>query len=232
MSADCFYAGENVEHRRLMCASVKKVGSRFHDLLSESLPAICAAPNACVVVDIESSRWSVATVVSNLFDGFGWVPIVAVTTNADRERWAELYRSGSSDLIVMPQDERVFSQRIDAALRRDTGGNYPPAALRRKFASLTGREREVMRMYLDGQQTKQMAKELGITFQSVDKHRVRSLRKIGVRTLVELQNLIQWATLRSLGFPASTELRTSETMGALVAPHFRVAPTVDVIRFC
>jgi PAS domain S-box-containing protein len=53
-------------------------------------------------------------------------------------------------------------------------------------APLTAREREIARLLVAGQTTKQIARELGISPRTIDAHRARLLRKLMVNTPGEL----------------------------------------------
>ena len=72
--------------------------------------------------------------------------------------------------------------------------------LRRRFAggalgepaprTLSPREREVMDLLVAGKPNKVVADELGISMRTVEVHRARVLEKMGVRSAVELAQLL------------------------------------------
>jgi DNA-binding CsgD family transcriptional regulator len=51
---------------------------------------------------------------------------------------------------------------------------------------LTDREREIVQLLADGHSNKEVAKSLGISVKTVETHRARIMRKIGVNSIVEL----------------------------------------------
>lgn len=63
-----------------------------------------------------------------------------------------------------------------------------------RVASLTQRQRQVMNRVLDGQPSKNIAQDLGISQRTVENHRAAIMRKIGVSSLPELTILALAAT--------------------------------------
>ena len=55
-----------------------------------------------------------------------------------------------------------------------------------RFATLTQREREVMRLVTEGDPNKVIADRLGISQKTVEVHRARVMEKMGARTLSAL----------------------------------------------
>jgi DNA-binding NarL/FixJ family response regulator len=53
-------------------------------------------------------------------------------------------------------------------------------------ADLTAREREVLELVSQGQSTKQIAYELGISIRTVESHRINMLKKMDVNNTAEL----------------------------------------------
>ena len=71
------------------------------------------------------------------------------------------------------------------ALAKEIGNE----ALRKRFASLSKREREVMASVVKGLMNKQVGGELGISEITIKAHRGRVMRKMQARTFVELVNM-------------------------------------------
>jgi len=51
---------------------------------------------------------------------------------------------------------------------------------------LTAREREIMQLLAEGHRNKQIAQDLGISIKTVETHRTTLMRKIGIKSIVEL----------------------------------------------
>jgi DNA-binding CsgD family transcriptional regulator len=52
--------------------------------------------------------------------------------------------------------------------------------------ALTGREREIAQLLLDGKTSKQMACELGISHRTIESYRTRLMRKLNAKTPTEV----------------------------------------------
>lgn len=75
-----------------------------------------------------------------------------------------------------------------------------------RVASLTPREREVLLRVADGMTTKSIAFELGLSVRTIEVHRERAIKRLGVRTMIEAVRLL---TLASPAAPL-VEVRRTE----------------------
>lgn len=112
--------------------------------------------------------------------------IVAMSAHADVELAVTTVREGALDYLEKPLSRTVVLDRVRAAVaesRRKHLGRGAIADLRRRFASLTPREQEVMRLMIHGQPTKIAARKLGVSPRTIETHRIRVMRKMGASTL-------------------------------------------------
>jgi DNA-binding CsgD family transcriptional regulator len=77
-----------------------------------------------------------------------------------------------------------------------------------RVASLSAREREVLLRVADGMMTKSIAFELGLSIRTIEVHRERAIKRLGVRTMVEAVRLL---TLASPAAPL-IEVRRTEPL--------------------
>ena len=73
-------------------------------------------------------------------------------------------------------------------MRVSEGRNF--AQTQSRLESLTDREKGVMQLIVAGRLNKIIADELGISMRTVEVHRARIFAKMGVRSAVELSNLL------------------------------------------
>jgi len=79
--------------------------------------------------------------------------------------------------------EPFFSQEVArAALNQmvNSGGKKEP------YAQLTGREREVLSLIAEGQSNKEIATKLGIGVRTIETHRERIMRRLGIHSVAGL----------------------------------------------
>ena len=62
--------------------------------------------------------------------------------------------------------------------------------IERRVARLTAREREIMDRVVDGTPSKVIAVDLGISERTVELHRARVMKKMGVRSVADLVRMI------------------------------------------
>jgi len=79
------------------------------------------------------------------------------------------------------------------------------AEVRRRYESLTKREREVMRLVVSGLLNKQIAGELGSSEVTVKMHRGQVMRKMKAQSLVELIRMAEKIGITSEAAPPTGE---------------------------
>lgn len=62
-----------------------------------------------------------------------------------------------------------------------------------RLASLTRREREIIQLVAAGGSNKEIGRHLGISYRTVELHRMRIMRKTGAKTVIELAAITQSA---------------------------------------
>jgi len=143
----------------------------------------------CLVLDIglpdlnglELQR-SVATDQANM-------PIIFVTGYRNIPMTVQAMKAGAFDFLTKPFHEEVLLNAIQSALDRSKVAASEDAeleALRRRYASLTPREREVMDLVTSGFLNKQIGDELGISVITVKAHRGSVVRKMAADSVAHL----------------------------------------------
>lgn len=153
----------------------------------------------CLVLNLDSPELNANELLDNLRKIAIGLQVIAVTSDSTPTTAREALRGGASDLCVGPVSAEKLSECADQALIRDQQGEPSPMEVRTRLATLTEREREVVEHCLQGTITKVIAKYLDVTYQTIDKHRKKALRKMGAGSMVELSNLLNRTTLYSLG---------------------------------
>jgi two-component system response regulator FixJ len=121
----------------------------------------------------------------------------------------ETMKAGAVDFIEGPLDDQRLLAAIEAALidpqtERTAGG--PVQAARQRLAVLSNRERQVLDEIVAGQPNKVIAHKLAISMRTVEVHRARILKRLGVRSIAEAISLSARATVAP---PEGTEERMS-----------------------
>ena len=98
------------------------------------------------------------------------------------------------------EGEPFFSPEVArAALSQFVSG----AGKKEPFAQLTQREREVLALIADGQSNKEIANQLGIGVRTIETHRERIMRKLGIHTIAGLTRFAIMSGVVSLDEPSN-----------------------------
>lgn len=159
----------------------------------------------CVILDVNGSV-NVGDFVRDVRASALALPVVAVVAQRDIRNVLEVLRLGATEVVLWPTTNAHLQEVIDRVIEKDAGGIHSPSWIRARMAQLTDRERDVLLRCLDGTNTKVIAKELGVTYQTVDKHRSKALRKLEVQSTVEFVDLLSRIRLSSLGYSDSRVL--------------------------
>jgi len=98
-------------------------------------------------------------------------------------------KAGAVDFLAKPVESKVLLEAIESALRTDAArrtNHGAGADLQARYAQLTAREREVLRLVVAGQLNKQIAAVLGVAERTVKAQRAQVMAKLGAATAAEL----------------------------------------------
>ncbi len=105
-------------------------------------------------------------------------------------------KAGAADFLAKPFRDQQLLDAVALALRHDAGQLAERVRLgewRRRIATLSPREREVMRRVVRGMLNKKIATELSIAEITVKVHRRHVMDKMGAESLAELVRMVDRA---------------------------------------
>ncbi len=122
------------------------------------------------------------------------MPVIFLTGHADVPTAVDAVKRGAFDFCEKPFSDNALVDRIEQALGlslRAMELRQTRHLLRRRIAELTERERDVMRLVVEGLPNKLIADQLSISVRTVEVHRARVFDKMEVKSAVELANLLR-----------------------------------------
>lgn len=119
-------------------------------------------------------------------------PVLFLTAHADLDMAISVFRKGAENLLKKPVDPDEFLEAIQKALERDRRQRENKQSAGR-YAALSEREREVIRLVSEGLMNNQIAERLGLSERTVESHRFHAYQKIGVSTAKELKKFLEKA---------------------------------------
>jgi two-component system, LuxR family, response regulator FixJ len=164
--------------------AVRSYESALHFLDHEHADGV-----ACVVADVRMPGMSGLDLINALRDRGISLPIILITAHADVPLAVDAMKRGAVDLLEKPFDDQALLTAIEQSLQRIRASAARLArgeAVRRRLATLTRREREVLDNLVNGQSNKMIARELGITTRTVESHRAALMAKMEAKTIAEL----------------------------------------------
>lgn len=147
----------------------------------------------CVLTDIRMEGMSGLELFSHLNDAGSQLPCIVLTGHGDVPMAVEALKKGVRDFIEKPFDANDLVDKIIVAIADDLERAEQDVA-RQSYAdrmvTLSEREQQVMQLLVAGKPNKVIAGELEIAVRTVEVHRARIFEKMGVRSAVELVNVL------------------------------------------
>jgi two-component system, LuxR family, response regulator DctR len=147
----------------------------------------------CLLLDIRMEGMSGLDLFDILCGLEARLPVIFLTGHGDVPMAVAALKKGARDFVEKPFNDNELVDRVIEALSWEAQQREQDAAtatLAARQASLTVREQQVKERVLAGKLNKVIADELGITMRTVEVHRARVFEKMGVKTAVELAQVL------------------------------------------
>ncbi len=144
--------------------------------------------HGCILLDVRMPNLSGMELLDRLQQRQNTLPVIIITGHGDIAMAVRAMKSGAIDFICKPFHEQTLLEKIQKALHQQRKPlNITELEKAAKcYATLTPRERQIMALVTEGLLNKQIAAQLGIATSTVELHRSKIMRKMGVRNLAYL----------------------------------------------
>ena len=131
------------------------------------------------------------------------IPIIFISGHSDIPASVRAMKSGAIEFLTKPLRELELLDAVQIGISRDRVRRQEAkyvAELRKRFNSLTPRERDVLALVVTGRPNKEIAAQLGMSEMTVKVHRSQVTRKMQAKSLIDLVRMAD-----KLGMPAPKE---------------------------
>jgi FixJ family two-component response regulator len=144
---------------------------------------------SCLVLDVSLPDLNGLELQKRIATDRADMPIIFISGYGDVPKTVQAMKAGAVDFLMKPLRMDELAQAISSAHLLSVNRQHARAEAQRcqrLLASLTVREREVLRLVLEGRRNKEIAATLDSQESTVKVHRSRVMRKLGVRSIPDL----------------------------------------------
>jgi len=166
------------------------------EAMLDARPAGWPSSPSCLLLDVRMPGTSGLVLFERLVERklLDVLPVLFLTGHGDVPTAVAAVKRGAFDFVEKPFADNALVDRIEQALAKSAAAilqRRQAEAVKRRLAELTERERDVMRLVVEGRPNKLIADELDISVRTVEVHRARVFEKMEVRSAVELANALR-----------------------------------------
>jgi len=144
---------------------------------------------SCLILDVRLPGLGGLDLQTQLRSANIQIPIIFITAHGDIPMSVRAMKAGAVEFLTKPFRDQDLLEAIKSSLDRDRLRRQEEgelAELRKRFQSLTSRERELLPWIVSGRPNKEIAREIGTSEITVKVHRANVMRKMHAESFADL----------------------------------------------
>jgi len=144
---------------------------------------------SCLILDVRLPGLSGLDLQRELSAANIQIPIIFITAHGDIPMSVRAMKAGAVEFLTKPFRDQDLLDAIQASLAQDRirlQKENELSELRKRYESLTTRERELLPLVISGRPNKEIAFEIGTSEITVKVHRGHLMRKMQARSFADL----------------------------------------------
>lgn len=185
------FVDDDPSMREALLALMESIGlsATAYASVQEYLDAPDIVGPHCLVLDVRMPGRSGLDLQNELARREIAPPVIFLSGYADVPMSVRAMKAGAIEFLVKPFRDQDLIDAIASGIAKDRlqrASHLNTSAVRARFATLTPREREVMRQVVQGLLNKQIASDMQLSEITVKVHRGQVMRKMAAASLPEL----------------------------------------------
>jgi FixJ family two-component response regulator len=147
---------------------------------------------ACLVLDVRLPGRSGLDYQRELTAAETRIPVIFISGHADIPMSVQAMKGGAIEFLTKPFRDQDLLDAVQIALAQDRSWRENELVLgdlRKRYSTLTLREREVMALVVAGRLNKQIAGDIGVSEVTIKVHRGQVMRKMRASSLPDLARM-------------------------------------------
>lgn len=143
----------------------------------------------CVVTDLRMPSMDGIELIRELKALSCLLPVIVITGHADVSRAVDAMKAGATDFIEKPYEAEQLLRAVRSCIEENDAAidaNAARTRVMRRLESLTGRERQVLDLIVEGASNKIIASTLSISPRTVEIYRANVMSKMRAESLSDL----------------------------------------------
>lgn len=191
-----FVVDDDAPLREALSSLLRSIGLRVATFASVAQFLQAPRPDgpSCLLLDVRLQGTSGLDFQAELNRDKVPLPIVFMTGHGDIPMSVRAMKAGAVDFLAKPFRDQDLLDAVNLALERDRlrrANAGVQQELEARFATLTPREKEIMKLAASGLMNKQIAGVVGTSEITVKIHRGSAMRKMQARTFADLVRMAE-----------------------------------------